>query len=326
MENPQGHYLHGVYFSHGEGHCELHLCCVSSSSSYFVWWGTHYDHSNEEVHQILLDFAVQKLLCGWLTTEPLSNAQMYTVLSQRLVLDINTPQYLFNSESPLDAMQTMHEQIANHMHVCVVVRAGIESLRGVASSEPILLEAVSCIMLSQKILLASCTFVGSDWVQHQPRRSQRIIGSRFLHLGPWPSHPWKTSSILLLFLSPRTFFIPNFQFDIPINFGQLAVPQSHWHGTTIWGHICKRQHVLQSHDQAPGTNACGMLVPTLLHGTWCCHFGHQLSTWIWCSVSVLVQHPQPWHQKTQFHNLSNQEWPKWIQPCRFVHQNGSLHM
>jgi hypothetical protein len=48
---------------------------------------------------------------------------MYAVLSQRLALDINTPQYLFNSESPLDAMRTMHEQIANHMRVCVAVGA-----------------------------------------------------------------------------------------------------------------------------------------------------------------------------------------------------------
>ena len=180
MENPQGHYLHGVYFSHGEGHCELHLCCVSSSSSYFVWWGTHYDHSNEEVHQILLDFAVQKLLCGWLTTEPLSNAQMYTVLSQRLVLDINTPQYLFNSESPLDAMQTMHEQIANHMHVCVVVRAGIESLRGVASSEPILLEAVSCIMLSKKFCLhRALSLVLTGFSINQGDRRELLVAAFF---------------------------------------------------------------------------------------------------------------------------------------------------
>jgi hypothetical protein len=73
----------------------------------------------------------------------LTDHQAYAVLSQHLALDINTPQYLFNSESPLDAMRLMHVQIANHMRVCVAVGNGIESLRGVASSEPILSEAAS---------------------------------------------------------------------------------------------------------------------------------------------------------------------------------------
>ncbi|KAH8983003.1 hypothetical protein EDB86DRAFT_3085749 [Lactarius hatsudake] len=41
----------------------------------------------------------------------------------------------------------MHEQIANHMRVCVAVGSGIESLRGIISSEPILSEAASIIML-----------------------------------------------------------------------------------------------------------------------------------------------------------------------------------
>ena len=79
---------------------------------------------------------------------------MYAVLLQCLVLDINTLQYLFNSESPLNAMQTMHELIANHMCVCVVVGARIESLCSiVASSDLILLEAVSHVMLSEKFCL-----------------------------------------------------------------------------------------------------------------------------------------------------------------------------
>ncbi|KAI9434763.1 hypothetical protein BJY52DRAFT_1231070 [Lactarius psammicola] len=117
-------------------------------------WGTRYDHGDEEVRRSLLDFAVQKLLCGNLGNESLTNPQTYAVLSQRLVLDINTPHYLYNLESPFDAMRTMHEQIANHMRVCVVVGKGIESLRGIASSEPILSEAASFIMSSDHFDLA----------------------------------------------------------------------------------------------------------------------------------------------------------------------------
>ncbi|KAI9449302.1 hypothetical protein BJY52DRAFT_1227846 [Lactarius psammicola] len=132
-------------------------------------WGTRYDHGDEEVRRSLLDFAVQKLLCGNLGNESLTNPQTYAVLSQRLALDINTPHYLYDLESPFDAMRTMHEQIANHMRVCVVVGKGIESLRGIASSEPILLEAASFIMSSDHFRLGSCPYVGSEGVQHQPR-------------------------------------------------------------------------------------------------------------------------------------------------------------
>ncbi|KAH9015441.1 hypothetical protein EDB83DRAFT_2321310 [Lactarius deliciosus] len=110
-------------------------------------WGTRYDHSDEDVRRSIIYFAVQKLLCGNSAHGNLSNAQIYAVLSQRLALDINTPQYLFDLSSPLNAMRTMHEQIVNHMRVCMAVGSGIESLRGIASSEPILLEAASIIML-----------------------------------------------------------------------------------------------------------------------------------------------------------------------------------
>jgi hypothetical protein len=75
-------------------------------------------------------------------------------LLQRLALDTNTPQYLFHRlANPLGAMQLMHEQIASHMHVCVAIEDGTESLRGIASSEPILSEAASRIMLTKKFSL-----------------------------------------------------------------------------------------------------------------------------------------------------------------------------
>jgi hypothetical protein len=43
-------------------------------------------------------------------------------------------------------MQALHEQVANHMRVCVAVGDGVETLHAVASSEPILSEAASYIM------------------------------------------------------------------------------------------------------------------------------------------------------------------------------------
>ena len=96
----------------------------------FSRWGADYDHDNEDIRRSLLDFAIQKLLCGHLVRdEDMSEAQIYAVLSQRLAPDVNMPQYLLNSANPLDAMQTVHEQIAYHMHVCVAIRGGIESVR-----------------------------------------------------------------------------------------------------------------------------------------------------------------------------------------------------
>jgi hypothetical protein len=113
----------------------------------FSRWGTRYDYGKDYVRHSLLDFAIQKLLCGKLEPGHLKDPQVYAVLSQRLALDANTPQYFFNAADPLKAMQAMHEQVANHMRVCVSVGDGIESLRAVASSEPILSEAASYVML-----------------------------------------------------------------------------------------------------------------------------------------------------------------------------------
>ncbi len=148
----------------------------------FSRWGTRYDHGDEGVRQTLLDFAVQKLLCAGLGVKPLRPAQVYAVLSQRLALDINTPQYLFNSANPLDAVRNMHEQIANHMRVCVAVGGGIESLRGIAASEPILSEAASLIMTSNKTnfsLPASLSLVLTGFSTNQEDREELLVAAFF---------------------------------------------------------------------------------------------------------------------------------------------------
>ena len=60
------------------------------------------------------------------TPASLNKAQRYAVLSQRLALDINTIQYL-TSDGPLQLMQVLHDQVANHMRVVVAVGTGIET-------------------------------------------------------------------------------------------------------------------------------------------------------------------------------------------------------
>lgn len=68
------------------------------------------------------------------------------VLSQDLALDINSTQYLGGRQGPLEVMQTLHKQVANHMCVCVMVRDGIDTLCAIISFEPMLSEAASHIM------------------------------------------------------------------------------------------------------------------------------------------------------------------------------------
>jgi hypothetical protein len=105
-------------------------------------------------------FAQEKLLCAE-TSDPesLTSAQLYAVLSQRFALDTSMTNFLFHTPNPNGAMKHLHEQIAKHMRVCVTIDDGIETLRGIASSEPILSEAASRIMSSDKFSLHSAIFV-----------------------------------------------------------------------------------------------------------------------------------------------------------------------
>jgi hypothetical protein len=165
-----------------EGHCKPHLI-VFHISSILLRWGTCYNHGNEEVCQTLLDFAEEKLLklqpCP---DDPskLTSAQMYAVLSQHLALDAHTLQYLFYLANLNNSVKAMHEQIENHMRVCVAIEEGIESLRGIASSEPILLEAASRIMLIKKFSLPSAlSQILTGYCIHQGERGELIVASFF---------------------------------------------------------------------------------------------------------------------------------------------------
>lgn len=111
----------------------------------------------------------------------LTPSQTYAVLSQRLALDANTPQYLFCSANPLHALETMQEQIANHMRVCVAIEDGIETLRGIAPSEPILSEAASRIMLTKKFSLhGALSHVLTGFCIDQGDRGELIVTSFFI--------------------------------------------------------------------------------------------------------------------------------------------------
>ncbi|KAH9021392.1 hypothetical protein EDB85DRAFT_2152432 [Lactarius pseudohatsudake] len=104
-------------------------------------WGTTYDHGDDQVHRGLVHFASLKLLCGTFP-DKLSEAQNRAVLSQRLPLDINSTIYVL---LPSDQVEKEQEQISNHMRVCMSIEDGIDTIRGIAASEPILVEVVSLL-------------------------------------------------------------------------------------------------------------------------------------------------------------------------------------
>jgi hypothetical protein len=122
---------------------------------------------------------------------------MYAILSQCLALDTNMPQYLLNSPYPVEAMNAMHEQIANHMCVCVSVGDGIKSLRAIASSEPILLEAASQAMVSNNFSLPQAlSMVLTGYCIGQGDHGELLVNAFFtwahdqvvFHKGPIPLH------------------------------------------------------------------------------------------------------------------------------------------
>jgi hypothetical protein len=163
-----------------EDHCKLYLVFIRIFS-YLSRWGTRYDHGDDRVRRSLLDFAEDKLLCAESSAlTSLTDAQNYAVLSQRLSLDTNTTNYMYQSENPLQALRTMQEQIANHMRVCVAIEDGIETLRGIASSEPILSEAASRIMRSPKFcLLTALSKVLSGYCINRGDRGELVVAAFF---------------------------------------------------------------------------------------------------------------------------------------------------
>jgi hypothetical protein len=158
-------------------------CCVSGKlMSYILRWGSLYDHGTDVLHNELLHFAVQKLLCASNVTKDtkLNNSQIYATLSQRLALDVNSTQYPGAPQGPLEIMHTLHEQVANHMRVCVAVGNGIETLYAVASSEPILSEAASYVMRLTNLSMANALkLVLSGFGISQGDRGELLVAALF---------------------------------------------------------------------------------------------------------------------------------------------------
>ncbi len=106
---------------------------------------TIYDHGDDDVRSGLIIFARRKLLCTN-SSGPLTKAQEYAVLSHRLVLDSTRTCHILSPGNPFAEMEKEQEQISSHMHVCVSIGAGMETIRGITPSEPILSEAASLVM------------------------------------------------------------------------------------------------------------------------------------------------------------------------------------
>jgi hypothetical protein len=77
-------------------------------------------------------------------------------------------------------MEVMHEQIANHMRVCVTTGDSIGSIQGIASSEPILSEAASHIMASDDFSLPCALFwVLNEYHTNPGDRGELVVASFF---------------------------------------------------------------------------------------------------------------------------------------------------
>jgi hypothetical protein len=101
-------------------------------------------------------------------------------LSQRLALDSDTTKYYYYAPNPVDAMKVMHEQIAKHMRVCMTIDDGIGTLRGIAPSEPILSEAASRIMSSDRFsLLAALEGALSGYCINRGYREELLVAAFF---------------------------------------------------------------------------------------------------------------------------------------------------
>ena len=77
-------------------------------------------------------------------------------------------------------MQTLHEQVANHMHICVVVGNGIETLYVIPSSKPILSEAASYIMWETKFSMTNALkLVLSGFCINQGDHGELLVATLF---------------------------------------------------------------------------------------------------------------------------------------------------
>ena len=76
--------------------------------------------------------------------------------------------------------EKIRTQVSNHMHLCVVIGEGIESLCGIATSEPILSEVASQIMRSKNFNLPDAlTEVLSGYCINPGDRTELLVFAFF---------------------------------------------------------------------------------------------------------------------------------------------------
>jgi hypothetical protein len=101
----------------------------------------------------MVNFAIQKLLCGQPVSRIVGNTELeFAVMSRRLALDFDTT--VCNGDDKSSAERNQMTQVERYMRVCLGVKEGLDSAVTVASSEPILSEAAATAM--QQIRLRSC--------------------------------------------------------------------------------------------------------------------------------------------------------------------------
>ncbi|KAF8325609.1 uncharacterized protein EI90DRAFT_3072219 [Cantharellus anzutake] len=117
-------------------------------------WLTRYQAGGDRVKETITTFAIEKLLCRAWKRDNLARAEMFAVMSHRLVLDFNTTVY--SGQQRAEAERDQMRQVERHMRVCLGVKEGFESVVTVAASEPILTEAAATILCSIRDTVRSC--------------------------------------------------------------------------------------------------------------------------------------------------------------------------
>jgi hypothetical protein len=83
----------GLHCSHGKTNV-CHVSLQIQNFSHFVRWGTRYDFGDSVVRTHLVNFPLQKLLCGLPGHAKIDKpAHIYAILSQRLPLDVSSTVY-----------------------------------------------------------------------------------------------------------------------------------------------------------------------------------------------------------------------------------------
>jgi hypothetical protein len=124
--------------------------------------GARFDFSSSEIKDAIIQFGAMKLLGGVpFTHQSLNNHQTLACLAQRLPIEFHSTTYFEQSQEM--------EQIEGHLHVCLKINAGFESMQTVSPSKPLFSEAAYWIM--------------HDEAFDAVRASKMVLGGFAIHKG-----------------------------------------------------------------------------------------------------------------------------------------------